>query len=46
MQDTAADISKAEALLGWKPEISPAVGLKQTAQWHRDNADWLDYIEL
>lgn len=46
MQDTAADISKASALLGWKPEISPAVGLKQTAQWHRNNAEWLDHIEL
>ena len=46
MQDTAADISKASTLLDWKPEISPAVGLKQTAQWHHENADWLDHIQL
>jgi nucleoside-diphosphate-sugar epimerase len=46
MQDTAADISKASALLNWKPEISPAIGLKQTAQWHRANGAWLDHIEL
>jgi UDP-glucuronate 4-epimerase len=46
MQDTAADISKASTLLDWKPEISPAIGLKKTAQWHRENGAWLDHIEL
>ena len=46
MQDTAADITKASTLLDWKPEISPAIGFKQTAQWHRENGAWLDHIEL
>ena len=46
MKDTAADISKASTLLDWKPEISPATGLKKTAQWHRENGAWLDHIEL
>jgi UDP-glucuronate 4-epimerase len=46
MQDTAADISKAASVLGWKPAIAPAEGLRRTAAWHLDNADWLDRIEL
>ena len=46
MQDTAADISKAARVLGWKPSIAPAEGLRRTAAWHLDNADWLDRIAL
>ena len=46
MQDTAADISKAGDLLGWKPEIGPQLGLQKTAQWHRENAEWLNEIKL
>ena len=46
MKDTAADIQKASKLLGWKPETSPADGLKQTAEWHKRNSVWLDQIQL
>jgi UDP-glucuronate 4-epimerase len=46
MRDTAADISRASVLLEWNPENSPALGLKQTAQWHRENRAWLDHIQL
>ncbi len=44
MRETRADISKAQRILGWKPEISPAEGFQQTVQWHRENRDWLPAI--
>jgi UDP-glucuronate 4-epimerase len=46
MQDTSADISKAERLLGWRPETPPAEGFRRAVAWHLENADWLDEIEL
>ena len=46
MNDTAADVRKAEDLLGWKPLISPADGLRRTTTWHLENADWLDQVAL
>ena len=46
MQDTAADIAKAARLLGWKPGIAPAEGLRRTTAWHLENASWLDRIGL
>jgi nucleoside-diphosphate-sugar epimerase len=46
MQDTAADICKAARVLGWKPAIAPAEGLRRTTEWHLENADWLGAIEL
>jgi UDP-N-acetylglucosamine 4-epimerase len=32
-----ADISKAEQLLGYKPEFSAAQGIAETAKWYFDN---------
>ena len=46
MKDTAAEIGKAEALLGWKPETPPQEGFAKTARWHLENASWLDLISL
>ena len=46
MQDTAADITKAARLLDWQPTTPPAQGLAATAQWHRQNAAWLDSVTL
>lgn len=46
MKETGADISKAESLLGWHPEIGIDQGLEITAQWHLENADFLKTIPL
>jgi UDP-glucuronate 4-epimerase len=46
MKNTAADITKASTLLGWEPDVSPTVGLKKTAEWHRQNGAWLDHVDL
>ena len=46
MMETWADISKAEKLLGWKPQISPEEGLARSVQWYRDNEDWVPHINV
>lgn len=43
---TWADISKAERILGWKPQISVDEGLKRTLDWYLDNRDWLKDVRL
>jgi len=30
------DIGRAQAVLDWQPEISPADGLRQTVDWYRE----------
>jgi nucleoside-diphosphate-sugar epimerase len=37
---TWADISKAERLLGWKPETSFRKGVEALVAWYRENRDW------
>lgn len=37
MKETWADISKADRLLGWKPEISLIDGIQRTVDWYRNN---------
>ena len=37
----AVDFSETTAELGWKPEISFEAGLRATADWYRDNAEWV-----
>jgi nucleoside-diphosphate-sugar epimerase len=46
MQDTSADIAKADRVLGWQPSVSPQEGLRLTAAWHLENAAWLNPIKL
>lgn len=46
MQDTAAEITKAERVLGWRPSVPPDEGFRRTAAWHLQNAGWLDGIRL
>jgi nucleoside-diphosphate-sugar epimerase len=37
IKETWANISKAERLLGWKPEISFEEGIKRSVEWHLSN---------
>jgi nucleoside-diphosphate-sugar epimerase len=43
---TWADISKAERLLGWKPEISTLTGLEKTVEWYLQNKEFVSALEL
>lgn len=46
MASTQADISKANRLLDWRPQVTPADGLKRTVDWYQSNRSWLKDIEL
>lgn len=46
IKETWADISKAERLLGWKPQISFDEGLERSVNWYRENKDWVKNIQL
>ncbi|WP_457567904.1 SDR family NAD(P)-dependent oxidoreductase [Desulfurobacterium sp.] len=46
MKATWANIEKARKLLDWEPEIDLEKGIKQTVQWHRENAEWLKHIKV
>lgn len=43
---TSADVSKAAALLGWRPEISIEEGLRRSVQWYMENRDLARSLEL
>jgi nucleoside-diphosphate-sugar epimerase len=43
---TWADISKAQALLGWKPEMALEEGLQRSVQWYLKNHHWARGIHL
>ena len=46
IMETWADISKADSLLGWKPEIGLDEGLRRTVDWYLENKSWLKDIKL
>jgi nucleoside-diphosphate-sugar epimerase len=46
MMTTWADISKANNLLGWEPEISLKEGLKRSVDWYLENIDWAKDIQV
>lgn len=46
IKETWADISKAERLLGWKPQVSPEEGFQRSVDWYRANREWLKDIRL
>lgn len=46
IKETWADISKAEQLLGWTPQVSVKDGLQQSVDWYLANRDWLSTIQL
>lgn len=39
--DTAADIGKADRLLGWRPEVDVEEGFRRAVEWHLANRAWL-----
>ena len=46
IKETWADISKAERLLDWKPEISPLDGFQKSVDWYLANKSWCQQIRL
>lgn len=46
MKETWADITKANKLLNWKPEIDIDEGLKRTVNWYMQNREWLRDISV
>jgi nucleoside-diphosphate-sugar epimerase len=46
MLHTSADISKAKALLDWTPSTTVEKGIELTVQWHLNNREWLNKIDL
>lgn len=46
MQDTAADITKAKAVLGWEPEVDLDAGLDATVAWYLENLEWAGEVRL
>lgn len=46
IKETWADISKAQRLLGWSPEIDLEKGLDLTIEWYLQNKAWLSDIKL
>jgi nucleoside-diphosphate-sugar epimerase len=46
VNDTWADIAKAQRLLGWSPQISVATGFARAVQWHSLNRAWLKTLKV
>ncbi|XOV72614.1 MAG: SDR family NAD(P)-dependent oxidoreductase [Verrucomicrobiota bacterium] len=46
MKSTWADISKAESMLEWKPEIDIKEGVLKCVEWYQQNHSWLKDIKL
>ncbi|WP_028949993.1 GDP-mannose 4,6-dehydratase [Sulfurihydrogenibium subterraneum] len=46
LKETWADITKAEKLLGWKPNVSFEEGIKKTVEWYLENREFLKDIEV
>ena len=40
VDSTCADISKAERLLSWQPEVALQTGIAETLQWYLENRSW------
>lgn len=43
---TWADISKADRLFGWRPEVDVKEGIRRTVDWHLANQGWLQNIDV
>jgi nucleoside-diphosphate-sugar epimerase len=46
IKETWADITKAERLLGWRPQISAEQGFQFSIEWHHTNRDWLRNVQF
>jgi UDP-glucuronate 4-epimerase len=46
VNDTWADIAKAQRLLGWSPQVSVAAGFARAVQWHCLNRAWLKNLKV
>lgn len=46
VMETWADISKAERLLGWKPQEGIRDGFQQSVDWYLENRDWLSSVRV
>jgi UDP-glucuronate 4-epimerase len=42
---TWANISKAERLLGWRPQVTMREGVRRLVDWYNDNREWASTIE-
>ncbi len=40
----AIDATKIKDELGWEPAVQPEEGMRKTAQWYLDNADWMERV--
>jgi len=40
----AIDATKIKEELGWEPAVQPEEGMRKTAQWYLDNADWMERV--
>ena len=46
LKETWADISKANAIFDWQPQIDIDEGLKRTVDWYQENKYWLKDVNL
>jgi len=46
MKATWADISKAQELLIWQPQVSLEEGIKRTVEWTENNWEWVKKIKV
>ena len=46
IKETWADITKADEILDWRPQISLDDGLAQCVRWYKDNQPWSSEIKL
>lgn len=46
IKETWADISKADKLIDWRPEVGVKEGVQACVDWYRENKSWLKDVRL
>lgn len=46
VMETWASIEKASRLLGWSPVVPVEKGIRSTVEWHRENREWLQKVQV